>query len=226
MKAVVAIPAYTGQIHLGTMRSLQTDLFALARRGDSATVHDECGNALIADARALIVSQFLAGDADQLVFVDSDVLWEAGALVRLLDHPVDFVAGIYPQRRDPINYCVSWDPSREELWADENTGLVEVHGVPAGFMKLTRKMLERMSDAYRDLTFYCEQAPDHKAVALFSDYWFEENGTRLKLGEDYAFCRRWRDLGGSVWIDPEIKMGHVGYKTFEGHLGNYLRGTR
>ena len=28
---------------------------------------------------------------------------------------------------------------------------------------------------------------------------------------------------GKVWIDPEIKMGHIGYKTFEGHLGNWLR---
>ena len=67
MKAWIAIPAYTGTIHLATMRSLENDLFELARRGDYGVVHDECGNALIADARALIVSQFLASDADQLV---------------------------------------------------------------------------------------------------------------------------------------------------------------
>ena len=224
MKAWIAIPAYTGTIHLATMRSLENDLFELARRGDYGVVHDECGNALIADARALIVSQFLASDADQLVFVDSDVTWEAGALLKLLDYPVDFVAGIYPQRRDPINYCVAWDQSKEHLIADENTGLLEVHGVPAGFMKVSRAMLEKMVEQYKHLDFFCEPAPDNTACALFSDYWFEENGKRYKLGEDYAFCKRWRDIGGKVWIDPEIKMGHIGYKTFQGHLGNYLRG--
>ena len=218
MKVMVAIPAYTGTIHLGTMRSLMTDLMALQARGDEWTVHDECGNALIADARALIVAQFLASDCDTLVFIDSDVVWEAGGLLKLVDKPVDMVAGIYPQRRDPINYCVKW-LGTGDLWADPATGLLEVAGVPAGFMKLSRKQLEAMVDQYPDTTFYVESAPKQTAWALFADYRIGKH----KMGEDYAFCRRWTDMGGKVWIEPEIKMGHVGYKTFNGHLGDWLR---
>jgi hypothetical protein len=217
MHVMVAIPAYSGTIHLGTMRSLFTDLLALQARGDKWSLHDECGNALIADARALIVAQFLASEADTLVFIDSDVCWEAGALLKLLDHPVDMVAGIYPQRRDPINYCVKWDTSKAELVAEN--GLLEVHGVPAGFMKLSRKQLESMVEQYPDTEFYVESAPNQKAWALFADYRIGKH----KMGEDYAFCRRWIDMGGKVWIDPEISMGHVGYKTFKGHLGDHLR---
>lgn len=218
MKIMVAIPAYTGTIHLGTFRSLFTDLLALQERGDSWEVHDECGNALIADARALIVAQFLASDCDTLVFIDSDVSWEAGALLKLVDYPVDMVAGIYPQRKDPINYCVKWKGTGE-LWADPTTGLLEVEGVPAGFMKLSRKQLEAMVEQYPDTEFYVENAPDQKAWALFCDYRIGKH----KMGEDYAFCRRWVDMGGKVWIDPEIKMGHIGNKTFVGHLGDWLR---
>jgi hypothetical protein len=217
MHVMVAIPAYTGTIHLGTMRSLFTDLLSLQARGDSWTLHDECGNALIADARALIVAQFLASDADTLVFIDSDVCWEAGALLKLVDYPVDMVAGIYPQRRDPINYCVKWDTSKTELIAEN--GLLQVEGVPAGFMKLSRKQLESLVEQYPDTEFYVESAPDQKAWALFADYRIGKH----KMGEDYAFCRRWTDMGGKVWIDPEIKMGHIGNKTFQGHLGDYLR---
>lgn len=215
---MVAIPAYSGQIHLGTMRSLFTDLQTLAARGDQWRVHDECGNALIADARAQIVAEFLASGFDQLIFVDSDVCWEAGALVRLVDHPVDMVAGIYPQRKDPLAYCVSWKGSGE-LWADPETGLLEVAGVPFGFVKLTRDMLVKMREQYTDTEFYCETAPDKTAWALFCDYRIG----RHKMGEDYAFCRRWVDMGGKVWVDPEIAMGHVGYKTFQGHLGRWLK---
>ena len=216
MKAMIAIPAYTGQIHLGTMRSVMTDILQLQHRGDAFMVHDECGNALIADARAVIVAEFLASDCDKLVFVDSDVCWEAGALVRLLDRKEDFVAGIYPQRKDPINYCVKW-LNKPELHAVD--GLLEVAGVPAGFMCLSRDMLEKMVAQYPDSEFYCETAPDKKAWALFADYRIGKH----KMGEDYAFCKRWTDMGGKVWIDPEIKMGHVGYKTFNGHIGDWLK---
>lgn len=215
---MVAIPAYTGTIHLGTMRSLFTDLLALQARGDVWSLHDECGNALIADARALIVAQFLASQADTLVFIDSDVCWEEGALLKLIDYPVDMVAGIYPQRKDPINYCVKWQ-DKPELHADPATGLLEVDGVPAGFMKVSRSQLEKMVEQYPNTEFFVENAPDKKAWALFADYRIGKH----KMGEDYAFCRRWTDMGGKVWIDPEIKMGHVGYKTFQGHLGNWLR---
>jgi hypothetical protein len=216
-KVMVAIPAYSGTIHFGTFRSLMADLFTLASRGDTAEVHDECGNALIADARALIVAQFLASDAEQLIFVDSDVSWEAGALVKLIDAPVDFVAGIYPQRKDPINYCVKW-LDKPELQAVD--GLLEVAGVPAGFMRLSRSMLEKMVEQYPDSEYYSENAPDKRAWALFADYRIGKH----KMGEDYSFCRRWTDMGGKVWIDPEIRMGHCGYKTFTGHLGEWLKG--
>jgi len=218
MRVMIAIPAYTGTIHLGTFRSLFTDLLALQARGDSWEVHDECGNALIADARALIVAQFLASDCDTLVFIDSDVAWEAGALIKLLDYPVDMVAGIYPQRKDPVNYCVKWK-NTGELWADPETGLLEVEGVPAGFMKLSRTQLEAMVEQYPDTEFYVENAPNEKAWALFCDYRIGKH----KMGEDYAFCRRWTDMGGKIWVNPEIKMGHIGNKTFEGHLGDWLR---
>ncbi len=221
MHVMIAIPAYTGQIHLGTMRSLFTDLLALQARGDVWTLMDECGNGLIADARALIVAKFLASPCDTLVFIDSDVCWEAGALLNLLDKPVDCVAGIYPQRKDPLTFAVRW---HEDCipWADAQTLLVGVRGVPAGFLKLSRAQLEAMVKHYEDLWFYVEDAPDNKAWALFSDYWIDH----AKLGEDYAFCARWVDMGGEVWIDPEMKMGHVGYKTFEGHLGDWLREPR
>jgi hypothetical protein len=215
----IAIPAYTGMIHLSTMRSILTDLLALQARGDDVTIFDESGNAMIADCRAVIVAKFLASDATDLVFVDSDVCWAAGELVGLVDAPVDFVAGIYPQRRDPPAYCVQWITERKELHADPETGLLEVAGVPAGFMRLSRAMLEKMVEAYPDTVFHCDDAPDGKAYALFDSYRIG----KLKMGEDYSFCRRWRDIGGQIWINPEITMGHVGFKTFPGHLGDWLR---
>lgn len=216
---VIAVPAYTGTVHTATMRAILGDVLELVKRGDTFTLIDECGSALIADARAEIVARFLAiEDATHLVFVDHDVAWQAGALLRLVDHPVDVVAGVYPHRKDPLSFPVAW-PETPELWADPATGLIEVQGVPAGFLSIQRYALERMCERYVSLAYKSERAPGGEAIGLFEPY--RKDG--LKFSEDFSFCHRWRDIGGKVWLDPTITMLHIGNKTFAGNIGDWLR---
>ena len=73
MHIMIAIPAYTGVVHMATMRSILADTIELVKRGDTFTLVDDIGNALIADSRGVIATRFLESDADCLVFVDSDV---------------------------------------------------------------------------------------------------------------------------------------------------------
>lgn len=214
----IAIPAYTGQVHMGTFRSIMHDFLTFKDRGDEVEVFDESGNAMIGDCRSLIVQHFLASKATHLIFIDSDVSWEKGALVRLVDSDEDFVGCAYPYRRDPIAFPISWDTSKGELWANAK-GLIPVWGLAGGCICLKREMLERMVEAYKDLEFYCKDAPEEKAFALFDPY----REGKIKYGEDYSFCKRWRDLGGSIWLYPEVLMGHTGYKTFGGHIGKWLK---
>ena len=216
---MIAIPAYTGVVPMGTMRSLMTDLIALIKRGDRFTLVDDIGNALIADCRGVIATNFYHSDCDDLIFVDSDITWQKGALLKLIDHPVDLVAGIYPIRAEPLRYNVRY-LDKPQLWADPETGLVEVECVPTGFMKISRKCIEKMVEAYPDQYFHHE-SKTKEFYPLF-DYLIDKE-KKYKWGEDYSFCIRWRNIGGQVWIDPEIEMGHIGMKVFQGHLGNWLR---
>ena len=217
MHVMIAIPAYTGVVHLSTMRSLMADTIELVKRGDTFTLVDDIGNALIADSRGVIATKFWESDADCLVFVDSDVTWQAGALLKLVDAPVDLCAGVYPNRKDPISYPLHY-LDKPELWADPETGLLEVKSVATGFLKLSRACIGKMIQAYPEKHYYTAER-DKQFYPLF-DHVFEDG---YKWGEDYSFCIRWRKIGGQVWIDPEITMGHVGYKVFQGHLGNWLR---
>ncbi len=197
------------------MRSVIGDMTALLQRGDIVTIDDECGNTDISDARAAIVARFLKGEGTDLVFVDHDVLWQAGAMVKLVDYPVDFVAGVYPRRAEPIEYSVRY-LDKPELQADPQTGLLEVAGVAAGFMRCSRSMLERMVRDYAGLSYTRQEK---SFCGLFDPYRLDDR----KLSEDYSFCQRWRDINGKVWIDPEIRMGHVGSKVFTGCVGEWLR---
>lgn len=219
-KVMVAIPAYTGVVHMGTMRSLMTDLIGLIKRGDQFTLVDDIGNALIADCRGIIATKFYHSDCDELIFIDSDVAWEEGALLKLVDYPVDLCAGIYPTRTEPIKYCVHWLQERKELWADPNTGLLEVEAVPTGFMKISRNCITKMIEAYPQ-QYYSDATEDNLYWPLFEHYVDQDKG--WKYGEDYSFCYKWRKINGQVWVDPELTMGHIGNKLFEGNLGKFLK---
>jgi hypothetical protein len=39
------------------------------------------------------------------------------------------------------------------------------------------------------------------------------------LSEDYAFCRRWRSIGGRLWLDTRGKLSHIGTHEFDGAPG-------
>ena len=43
------------------------------------------------------------------------------------------------------------------------------------------------------------------------------------LSEDYAFCRRWRDLGGAVWADLRSRTTHSGLVTIQGDMALTLK---
>jgi hypothetical protein len=199
---MIGIPSYSWTVKIPTMRSLLTDLGALTARGDGYLLHDEAGNTEISMAREAIVRRFLDSDCTDLVFVDDDVCWEAGALLSLLDRPVDLVAGIYPKRTEPLSWPVGWLEGSDLQAVD---GLLEVASVPTGFLRLTRACLERMQAAF--------------GAAMFDNIRHETG----RYSEDISFCQRWRSIGGKVWIDPEIHMAHVGYHGFTGRLGDWLR---
>ena len=42
------------------------------------------------------------------------------------------------------------------------------------------------------------------------------------LTEDYAFCRRWQQLGGQVFVDLQSRLSHQGLKTWHGDLPRAL----
>jgi len=226
----IAIPAYGATVTCLTMKSIVYDMFPMVLAGHKVKIFDECGHADIYSLRAQIVAHFLA-DPDKptdLVFVDSDVGWPAGSLHKLLDHDVDLVAGAYPKRDYPIQFMFRSEQDlgpdgHQQMMGDPETGLVEVWGMPGGFMRCTRSMLETMWNHYEpELGIYDRAVPGEKTVRMFDPLRFKDEQGRLhSLSEDYAFCQRWRDLGHKVWMDASIPMAHIGTHAFQGCLGEW-----
>jgi hypothetical protein len=174
------------------------------------------GNCHIDDSRNRLVRDFLETDCEQLIFLDSDVMWHESDLKKLIDHDRDIVAGIYPLKNDDEDYPVA--PLPGERWADEY-GLVEVAGVPTGFLKIKRRVFEALYNT----------VPHHRSKEdgygrLLIPVLFERTLNGLsRRGGDYEFCRKAREAGFKVYVDPSMQLGHVGPKLWQGCLGHHWR---
>jgi hypothetical protein len=213
MKVFVAIPAYDHKIACETARSLLHEQGAATALGMELQVSFIPGSSLITQARNQAVRAFIDSDADRMVFVDADVAWDVGALLKVASHPVEFCGGAYRYKDEHEGYPVGWIDERDELWADPKTGLLEVAMLPGGFMSLSRSVFAKLAAAHpsRVYSFHGH---------LFHAFFHCPPGD----GEDGAFCRDWRDTGGQIWLDPELSLTHVdGAHKYAGHIGNWLK---
>lgn len=213
MKLFVAIPAYSRSLTCETARSLLSEQGAAFVSGVELQVAFIPGTSLITQARNQAVAEFLASDADRMVFVDADVAWEPGALLKIGAAQRDFVGGAYRFKTFVEDYPVHWIAERGELWADPDTGFLEVAALPGGFLSLSRDVFSRLAAAFPERTY------EHGG-RIFHAFFHCPPGQ----GEDGAFCADWRAIGGEVWLDPTPTLTHVdGAHSYTGCIGDWLR---
>jgi hypothetical protein len=105
-------------------------------------------------------------------------------------------------------------------------GLLEVLDAGTGFMLISRKAIQTMIAAYKDDVSYITDSTvinndgslekvKVERHALF-DTSIELSSNRY-LSEDYTFCRRWQNLEGKIWIDPELVLNHHGTYAYRGY---------
>lgn len=172
------------------------------------------GNCHVDDSRNRLVRDFLNSDCTDLVFLDADVGWNAPDFVKLLGYDRDVVAGVYPKKHGDDTYPVKFFPG--EIWSDSD-GLIEVQGVPTGFLRIRRAVLETLA---QDAERYNAKNDRAYATACIFERQIH-NGSRW--GGDYVFCRKWRALGGKIYIDPAMRFEHSGEDTWTGNVGTWLR---
>lgn len=219
-KIFLAIPTLTGSVADATKVALQCAYLEASAMGWEI---EECRwvkDSIIHRARNVLMARFLESSCTDIVSVDSDVAWGPGAFTRLMTYRVDFVAGVYRTKNETERYMVHFPADRS---LDEKTGLIPADAVPAGFMRQTRECIERMRDSVADDWFTIHE-DGSKAWPLF-DFEIKDH---VLWGEDFLFCRRWRGLGGEIWVDPDLFLQHVAADgtPYSGRLGDYLRRQR
>lgn len=210
MLICVGIPTIDGKVCAATVDSLLAEQVRALGQGDAILVLWQVGCSLIGHARNRIVADFLAIEAAKcLVFVDSDISWKCGDLLKLAHSRHDVIGATYRTKERTERYHTFGKRKRVGK-------LYQVGGIPGGFMKVSRAAFDRLEpQAYLDQM--------HK----FCRDWFPTGfnpSDGVFYGEDYGFCRLWRESGGTVWLDPAIILKHHGgNQVYTGDPAGWLR---
>lgn len=198
--------------------SIASSREALHRSGIQTAYALLTGNCHVDDARNSIVQEFLLSDCTELVFLDADVSWTPEVLVKLCRFDADVVGGVYPFRRDDEkskeNMPVVLYPGQKT--ADEN-GLLEVAGLPTGFMRIRRHVLEALAG---DANQFWNRSDRRAKVPIIFERTFNEG---VRLGGDLGFCKKWINKGGKVHAAMDLHLGHEAKSIVYDGLGAALR---
>lgn len=212
-RVFLASPVYDGLGAGFTFAYFETAA-ALAKAGIGAEPAILAGDCHVDDARNRLVRDFLLSDCTDLVFLDSDLRWDAEDLISLLRHDENIVAATYPVREGDERYPIRMLDATAQA---DSGGLIEVEGVPTGFLRIRRNVLEAL--ASKAVSYRCKTDRRGYIPLIFERTIV--NGDRW--GGDYNFCRKARALGERVMLDPEIYLEHYGKDFRCGSFGAWLR---
>ena len=249
-KLFVATPMYGGMCAGMYTRSI-ADLTGLAvRHGIELRHYFLFNESLITRARNYCCDEFLRSDCTHMMFIDSDIGFNAQDILAMLalqsdDSEYDVLAGPYPKK------CISWEKIKvavDKGIADEDPNVLEkfvgdyvfnpangsgqlsltepgeVLETGTGFMMIRRKAFELYNKAYPEQLY----KPDHVRTAHFDGSreimaYFDciiDPESKRYLSEDYMFCQHLRKAGGKIWLCPWIRTQHVGSYVFGGSLAD------
>jgi hypothetical protein len=194
-------------------------------------------------------------NSTHLLFIDSDIGFDPQDVLALLALDKDIIGGPYPKKSIKwanIKKAILKNPTIEDGQLNNLVGdyvfnpvkgtqqfsisePLQVLEIGTGFMMIKKEVFERFKEAYPKLSYL----PDHvgqahfdgtREIHAFFDCFIDsvENGgvgSNRYLSEDYAFCQRWRFIGGEIHLCPWMKLTHVGTYMFTGDMnsiGKYL----
>jgi hypothetical protein len=232
MKPLFATPAYGGTVTVNYTQALMELGHAFFSESLPFALDLRTGDSLITRARNDAVAGFLSDESlTHLFWIDADIGFQPDQVFRILlaDHGV--CAGLYPLKsynwperlgaettnRDLVarylRYPVNFDFANVD--AD---GFMEVREAPTGFMCIQRAVFIAMIEAFPDLRYTKDDyppSPKSEFYYRFFDTMVDPINNRY-LSEDYAFCQRWRSIGGKVHVDTESSLSHQGAHVYVG----------
>lgn len=191
MKVFIAVPS------MDTLPALFCQSLAMLQRAGDTVVGFEMGS-LVYNARNNLARQAIKAEADWVLWLDSDMVFEPNLLQKMLsvctENNIDFLTALCFRRKPPYTPCLFDRLDR----VDNGASYTALMSVPDGRFQVGG----------------CGFAGVLLSTDVLMSVAAKFNGRMFDpfegFGEDVAFCWRARQCGYEIWCDSDIEMGHVG----------------
>lgn len=256
MKLQIASAFYMVMAYAPQVLCLMEAMKVLEEFGIGYTYTQICGDSYVDRAKNTLVNEFLKSDFTHLMIIDSDETWDVQGFARLIRAALsgcEIVAGLYPCKNN-WEFYGGYHKEKEGMILGvekDDMRLLEMEIVPGGFIIYSREAFERTRpnlDSYVDPgsnemileCFRCnieipglrrhsrEELENMEASQLVDLVLQNQRGGRKggRVGEDIYFQQRYKEMGGQIWCEPDISMGHFGVKEWKGNYHEYLLSSR
>lgn len=234
---LVVTPSLDGSVwhgYLATMIQLQRECNKMGIRFGIRIIY---GNSILPMARNLCVHAFSESDFTHALMLDADVRVnpmdvmacialdrDLAALPFSRRNPNWSIAARYsqvPAGRNPqafpsmlaeANFTLADDYGDTDVEANR-LGFVKVQRVGTAGMVIKKGLLEKFAAAYPNRwVMDLDPAKQTRKLQEIFAYGREDN---FFIGEDYEFCDRWRQIGGTIWLKLDAKTSHHGAVDFD-----------
>ena len=213
-KLFIAIPSYKF-INIEAVHCM-FNLLSDVEDGRTLALHG--GEGFVGRSRNHICSKFLESDFDELLQLDSDIIYTPENVNRIASLDVPIVAAFYAKKAPGMPVWVANRTSEGgSLGANaDQRGLVKVETIGTGFMKVQREVLEKM----RDDGLAARYIVDGTDIVEYEFFPFRVVNGRLR-SEDWSFCDNAHKAGFDVYGDTKNAVLHMGtaiYPTLEARI--------
>jgi hypothetical protein len=197
-------------------------------------------SSLVTQGRNLCVSAFLQSNCTHMLFIDSDIFFHANSIFKMIDCDKEIISVPYPlksfmwdkafdlikkgkikspeQLAESMNTYPMRVPNNEDIRV--NKGVIEVTHSPTGCMLIKRSVFDKLIKAYPEKkivqnTIINSEMVPRKHMWNFFDC-LHDPVEKTYLGEDFAFCKLWKDIGGTCYAYVLDEIVHIGEHQYSG----------
>lgn len=235
MRAAVCVPSFDTWKADTAMALIGLGTYTMTQGIALAFVNEK--SSMVSKARNSLADKALQFGADYILFVDSDLVFPADALCRLITHGKDIIGATYNKRVPPYETLGHFLGAPRDL---SGGGLVEADYMPGGFLLIKTSVLRALPQPWFFETYYrAPKDPLQSFAGIMADQYRDpppldlvERVTAVEgmadwlaaqhkdavefdagyMSEDYNFCRKARKAGISLWCDLTLtfQMAHIG----------------
>lgn len=219
-KIFIPVICYNHSANTEYMMSLIGLTHYLKDKGIGYELYPIFFESLVCRARNAAVANFLDSDCTHLLFIDSDIEFNPQSVTKLLLHNKDVICGLYPkkyfvmERLEKNQEIVDFPLAGEVVFNAE--GLLDSTYLPTGFLLIKREVFSKMIKEYPEL-HYENDISGYGNSEFFYNFFQVSVRNGILESEDWGFCSLWKAVGGQVFVDPTIELGHIGLVRYSGN---------